>query len=211
MPGCSTEPSDGLQNNYLENGLKTEADKYEAVTETIADCMYAGDTVLANGTSVKYINLDSFYTIKVGINGHDTVLAYKFDCSTPYRYIPKYFFYSGSSLFLSTSTSPNYRHLVVCELANDHFVINQFMTERPDNSDKDFFVYKINSDVSKLYATGIFNSVAKYNEVGKSNTSTRSFSLPQPYQHYLIDHSEINEKEILVYFTNNKSISIPIK
>lgn len=208
--GCGAETNnENNQGNNKESEAPLVAS--DMISNALSDCIYKGDTTLANGNSVKYINMDSFYTIKISINGYDTLLDYKFDCNTAYKNVPRYFFYSENSLFLTTNTSPNYRHLVACELVNGHFFINHYMTERPEISDKDFCAYKIISDKSKLYATGIFNLQNNYRRSGKLNKSTLHFSLPETYQNYLIDHSEIHDKSISVYFTNNKKLDIPIK
>src|SRR5688500_9983110 len=55
---------------------------------TLKECMPRNDTDINSNTSIKYIIIDSSFTIKLKINDIDTTLDYRFNCTAPPGLVP---------------------------------------------------------------------------------------------------------------------------
>ncbi|MEO8146980.1 MAG: hypothetical protein ABI723_05045 [Bacteroidia bacterium] len=178
---------------------------------SIYQCMYKWDTIISEGTFVKYIVVDSFYTVEVSIQGKDTILGYQFDCRSPHKYVPKFFYNDSNSIYLVVCSSPNDGEITICELINGQMKMDSYRMERSAESNRDIFIYKIASDKTKLFAKGAFNLKKERNLFSENNKAIKMISLPKEFQDDTIGMTEVKEIEIVVNFTNGKRLILPLK
>jgi hypothetical protein len=126
--------------------------------ETLPGCIHQKDTILNSYFAITYHIKKDFFDVKIKISNLDTLLGYKFDCSTPAVLVPSYYNHLSNSLLLTRGQSNSFREMTVCSLINNKITIRQFESERSMNADYDF-AYKLNDNDSFLILSSRVNSL----------------------------------------------------
>lgn len=118
-----------ILNSCKEEGIKKHnIDKSKKSESDIRKCINHSDTAFGSNNSIKYIVIDSFYTLKIKLNRADTVLDFQFNCSVPYGLVPVLHSYSEHTICLVIGTGQHYREFFILSDYNDSLIINRFET-----------------------------------------------------------------------------------
>lgn len=161
----------------------------------IANCMRNIDTVLDDNKYIKYVVLDSFYDVKVGIKNTDTLLGFKFDCTTPGGLVPNYFLQTKDKLYLKRGYGQHFREVIICGLSNGKIEVDRFESEVAYEAKYDF-AYKENIDDDKLILQDLRANKRKI------------LSIPKNLAEDTIVKTEISKNNVVLNFPRDKKIAI---
>jgi|GEM_PF-2681049 hypothetical protein len=181
---------------------KNEASALSAqqLKDSVRACILDDDAVINKQTAVQYVVVDSFYTVKLKVNGMDSTLAYQFNCSTPPSLIPVLSLSSDSAICLQNMS------------AQDH---KTFLIAYPDNNKLAIKNYEI------ALTTQLNNSIVIYqdeksSDIVKENFRTEKkqhYSLPDQY-HLPVKITKANiltsSNQLRLEFSNDKKLTIKL-
>jgi hypothetical protein len=165
--------------------------------EVLPDCIHQKDTILGSHFVINYIVKKDFFDVKVKIRNIDTLLGYKFDCSTPGVLVPTYYNHSQNSLLLTRGQSNNFREMIVCSLINNKISIRKFESERSMNADYDF-AYKFSDNDTFLILSSHNDSLKKRHIKMPHKISTDSIILIRITRDHIIITTE-NKTKTRIY------------
>lgn len=138
-----------------KQGSKTDAEESAAVDSLIERCIPYRDTVLGQGTSVKYVVVDTVYTVKLTINRTDSLLDYRFDCSVPRGLVPSLMASFGDKLCLQRGTGQNYREYLIAYLKDGQMQVKHYEVALAVDLANDVVIFQDYDDLRRIVVENI--------------------------------------------------------
>jgi hypothetical protein len=131
------------------------------------DCL-PGDTILDVRNALKYVVLDSFFAPELRVEGTDTLLDYRFDCSAPEGLVPSlYSFYDGK-FCLIVGHAFSYREFIIAYRENDHVKLKRYETALLADMKRDLVVYRNYDKRTSIIFRNFITDSARTRELPKS-------------------------------------------
>jgi hypothetical protein len=169
-------------------------------TLLLKECIPQKDTFIDNSNSVRYVIVDSFYTVKVRVGGIDTVLGYQFNCSVPRGLVPVLHSYSKNMIGLIKGSGQHYREFIIIYVNNRRVIIKNYETALATDMGNNIVVYRNEEDQGKIVVENI------------KNGNKRMFIVPEKYITE-VPRSSISKGKLRLTFSDDSvfSFSLPGK
>lgn len=153
--------------------LGSETKIFSKVDTSVRACIPYGDTVLDQKNSVGYVVVDSFFTLRVKIDGNDTLLPYRFDCSVTRGLVPSLYAYYKNTICLLRGAGQNFRQFVVCYENKDSIFIKKYETALGVDLKHSIVVYQDFKNPETIYIVNFRNGNKKVVYISMKSPSTR--------------------------------------
>jgi hypothetical protein len=157
-------------------------------------CIPHNDTGLNSNTSIKYIIIDSFFTVKLEINGIDTVLAYRFNCTAPRGLVPVIHSYYRGTLCMLRGGGQHFREFIIAYYDQEKIFIKEYETALATDLVNNFVVYRNYMRQEEIIVENIRTSHKK------------KLMLPVSYAHQPILDATIKNRKLKLGFSGNKLV-----
>ena len=168
-------------------------------TLLLKDCIPVNKADHNDSNFVKYIIIDSFYSIELKIGTLDTILAYRFDCTTPRGLVPRLYSNYKDVLCLESGSGRDYREFIIAYLNKSKIVLKRYEIALTENLKRDMIVYR-NYNQSAVIVIENFRT-----------NKRRIFKLPAKYESKYIVNATIHRFLIELKFDDGDELSINIK
>lgn len=138
----STNQKQEKNNPSSNQAVKSETD--------LNFCMPKIDTIIDGKNAINLVPFDTFYTVKIKVEGIDTSLSYKFNCLTAKGLVPTlYSFYEGT-LCLIAGSGFDYRQFTIAYAYGNKVKLKDYETALATDLKNDLVVYKDYDHPEKL-------------------------------------------------------------
>lgn len=166
---------------------------------SLRQCILEKDTLLDDDNFIKYIIIDTFYTLKIQVGGLDTLLPYRFTCSVPRGLVPSFYSFYRNTICLIRGTGQHYREFTICYNENNHIVINKYETALATSLEKGIVVYQN------------YDSLQLINVENIRTKEKRTFTIPAKFLSSNISQTIIKSNKLLLKFTDNKEVEFLLR
>jgi hypothetical protein len=110
--------------------------------ESLLSCFDRTDTIFDNLNSIRYVILDSSFSLKIKIGGVDTLMGYRFNCSTPRVLVPGFYSSSQNMICLKRGYGQHFREFIILYNDHDQIFIKTYETALATDLKNDLVVYR---------------------------------------------------------------------
>jgi hypothetical protein len=182
----------------LKTPVVSEKKTAPPIEADIRKCIDNSDTLLDNNTSVKYVVVDTSFTVKLTIDGIDTLLGYRFDCRVPGGLVPELQQSYNNKLCLLRGSGQHYREYLIAYTEKGKINIKYYEIALATDLKNDLVVYQ---DYDSLT-----NVVIENFKTGKK----KIIVLPDIYSPPFIINSSIKRNILRLEFSDGKTFRSPV-
>lgn len=119
----------------------TESDIIRSET-SLRRCIGETDTLIDFRNSIRYVVVDTFYTIELKVGGLDTLLPYQFNCSVPRGLVPAFHSFYGNIICLIRGHGFDHREFLIGYVDSGQIVLKQYETALAVDLENEIVVYR---------------------------------------------------------------------
>jgi hypothetical protein len=183
--------TNGVDNRNKSSSIEKDIKKNDT---SLRKCILEKDTMIDHKNLIKYVIVDSFYTLKIQVGGLDTLLPYQFDCSVPRGLVPSFYSFFKNTVCLIKGTGQHYREFIICYVENNRIIIKHYETALATDLQNDIVVYQNPDTTKKIYVANI------------KGVSKKIFNLPAVYAGLPITKTTITKNTLSLIFSNDKKV-----
>lgn len=160
----------------------------------LRNCIAEKDSFWDTDNFIKYVVIDSFYTVKLQINSIDTLLPYKFNCSTPKVLVPSVSSIYKDKICLIRGSGQHYREFTVSYLSNNKLIMKQYETALAINLKDNLVAYQNIDSTQVVYIEDIVSNKKK------------SYIIPSSFFSSNLVKANLSRNKLNLLFDNNRKL-----
>jgi hypothetical protein len=168
---------------------------------SLRKCILERDTLIDSENSIKYVIIDSFYTLKIQVGGLDTLLPYHFNCSVPRGLVPSFYSFYKNIICLIKGAGQHYREFTICYVNDDRIILKKYETALAADLKSDIVIYQSYDNPENIIVENI------------TTENKKIFTIPSRYATLGISNALINKGKLQLKFSDGKvlSLNLPVQ
>lgn len=162
-------------------------------------CIPEKDTLFNDGNFIKYVIIDTFYTLQIQVGAIDTLLSYQFNCSVPRGLVPSLYSYYKSIICLIRGTGQHYREFLICYSDSNKIIVNKYETALAANLADNIVAYQSVDSSQNVYIENI--------KTGKK----KSFVIPSKFSSTNISQAIIKDNKLFLHFSDERGLEFLLR
>lgn len=166
---------------------------------SLRKCILEKDTLIDEINSVKYVVVDSFYTLKIQVGGLDTILPYQFNCSVPRGLVPSFHSFYKNTICLIKGAGQHFKVFTICYADSNRIIVKEYETALTTDLRNDIVVYQ-NYDSPEIV------------NIEHIRTKSRKvFTIPSRFLSKIVSKATIEKQKLTLKFSDNKEFYFSLR
>ncbi|WEK37960.1 MAG: hypothetical protein P0Y53_10660 [Candidatus Pseudobacter hemicellulosilyticus] len=188
----------GINNVKQEKYVNGPSETKSKSDSALYHCIPKSDSIIDARNSVRYVVIDTFYTVKIRLDGLDTLLPYKFNCLVPEGLVPSVYSFSNNSFCLLRGAGFDYQEFTISYVEDNKIVLKYLETAIVADLKREIVAYRSGNASDSIVVENFVSGQKK------------AFSLPQEQQNLSIYKGVFKENNLVLFFSDDTQIKFVI-